>query len=448
MSDIITQIEALEKKTAAQIEAALKSPAIGKLQKSFVQALGALLNNFDPETIKKADLQKVVSGVLKDKAGVMSKGLQKEISTRLDALVTETLDFYDAQDTAIEKGTLSAAMAKASAAKTLRAAYGQSMNAINADLLKGTLDALDMSITKGLDRDTLQEDIQKKTDTFGSYVRTQTQAVISGYNQIARNEIAQTAGLEHFYYYGQLRHNSRPFCRVNINKTFTAEQRDQMDNGMLNPVSVYKGGWRCVHSWLAVRPEWLPDDASASLSSRAHTIKIGKGRIKVFTSKAGAARLTEQVGLQNAGYHLFYDALKNDKGYTAVHESWFNEYNRVKRNKNAWKIMDNELTIGRELSELGNKALFNLNEKNKAGGPVDIIFNGRPTDIKTPVSFTNRTLERQLDFKQSDHFIIALNKQIPDYERAVNKVKERLEYHPGATVYLFDRNNSTLEKLP
>jgi len=40
---------------------------------------------------------------------------------------------------------------------------------------------------------------------------------------------------------------TREFCRKHIGEVKTLEEWDKLDNGQLNPVSVYCGGYNCRH---------------------------------------------------------------------------------------------------------------------------------------------------------------------------------------------------------
>lgn len=46
----------------------------------------------------------------------------------------------------------------------------------------------------------------------------------------------------------------RPFCKENLERTFTLEQISYLDNGMGLDVLVYMGGWNCRHWWEDVVP--------------------------------------------------------------------------------------------------------------------------------------------------------------------------------------------------
>jgi hypothetical protein len=43
---------------------------------------------------------------------------------------------------------------------------------------------------------------------------------------------------------------TRPFCRKWLNKAVTQDKLDSLDNGQLNPVADFCGGYNCRHSWV------------------------------------------------------------------------------------------------------------------------------------------------------------------------------------------------------
>ena len=73
-----------------------------------------------------------------------------------------------------------------------------------------------------------------------------------------------------YKYYGPLDKLTRPFCAhlEQVNKTYTREQIDEMDNGQIPNVFISCGGWRCRHQWLIAlgeeskKPEDKPTPAA------------------------------------------------------------------------------------------------------------------------------------------------------------------------------------------
>jgi hypothetical protein len=56
-----------------------------------------------------------------------------------------------------------------------------------------------------------------------------------------------------------------------------------MDNGNLNPVAVYKGGWNCRHSLVPVNPDWDADLAARIAVGEEAIIPISKDGRRTIT---------------------------------------------------------------------------------------------------------------------------------------------------------------------
>ncbi len=79
-------------------------------------------------------------------------------------------------------------------------------------------------------------------------------ASMAGFDNASHVQYATAAGLTHFKYDGIVDSTTRPFCRQRVGKIYTIEELDAMENGQLNPVSVYLGGYRCKHFLTAQVP--------------------------------------------------------------------------------------------------------------------------------------------------------------------------------------------------
>jgi hypothetical protein len=104
--------------------------------------------------------------------------------------------------------------------------------------------------------------------------------------------------------------------------------------------------------------------------------------------------------------------------------------------KSERRVMNKERQTAKLLASLGNEALLAPPVKNLVGGPADLLLNGMAAEIKTPRSFTYRILERQFAAKQSDAFVIRLDKPIEEWDRAVSKLRFRLKDYPTKRVWI------------
>ena len=87
-----------------------------------------------------------------------------------------------------------------------------------------------------------------------SYLNTQ----LAGFDNSAAKTIADLAGLNKAMYFGPIGDNTRTFCLNLLAKggTHTEKEIRAMDNGQGLPVIRYCGGYRCMHEWIWVDPEW------------------------------------------------------------------------------------------------------------------------------------------------------------------------------------------------
>ena len=74
-------------------------------------------------------------------------------------------------------------------------------------------------------------------------------------------------------------------------------------------------------------------------------------------------------------------------------------------------------------------------------GDVDVVWNGRNTEIKTPTKFHAGALNRPLKPKQSDNFLIALRKTLKEPEQAYARLEDWMFENPGKRVWLLHYHN-------
>lgn len=309
-------------------------------------------------------------------------------------------------------------------------------------------------LTGDIDRTKIQEQIYQKTETSTHSARTQTQLAVSAYNQSYRNQVAENAGLKHYLYNGYIIAHTRPFCRIHVNKVYTEAQISEMRNGMIEPVMIFKGGYRCKHSWIPVDPLWDKDYTPAEGDLTEVHVSPTKS-IKVVGKTEQINRLERQIALEKEGYELFTDAPNNDTGFVAEHKSWRSSY--PTKRKNEREDLDIERDTSHLLAQIGHEALLNADIKNKIGGNVDIVFDGNYTDLKTTSSVNPRKFEHLLSNSknaegtfQSDFFIIRSNSEMDEItkQRAITKARIQNSRHPEITAYiLFTKPILKLEKI-
>lgn len=87
-----------------------------------------------------------------------------------------------------------------------------------------------------------------------SFINTQ----LAAFDNTTALEIANLAGLKRAQYFGPIGKNTREFCLKLLGKggTYAEKEIRAMDNGQGLPVIRYCGGYRCMHEWLWIDPEW------------------------------------------------------------------------------------------------------------------------------------------------------------------------------------------------
>ena len=85
-----------------------------------------------------------------------------------------------------------------------------------------------------------------------SKLKTEVDTTLMAYQRIVHLEKAKKAGIEKFLYVGPEDDITRQFCLEHVDKIYTREQIDAMDNGTDLPVAIYCGGYNCRHHWRPV----------------------------------------------------------------------------------------------------------------------------------------------------------------------------------------------------
>jgi hypothetical protein len=110
----------------------------------------------------------------------------------------------------------------------------------------------------GLEFGTLVETLQVKLETSIAKARTIADTSMSTFYRTAAARAFQTIQRDvpemvlKYEYSGPVDKLERPFCRhlTTVDKSYTREQIDAMDNGMLPNVMLTGGGWNCRHTFI------------------------------------------------------------------------------------------------------------------------------------------------------------------------------------------------------
>ena len=397
-------------------------PATDRYRRAVVEAVLQVLDDYDLAELAEADLRRILDDALADLTPQLQESVQQSISQQLEEMLTVTRDFYTALE--IDPPGVTEAVRRSREVSQLTAFLEDGMDLADDELKEETIDVLTETITRGeIDRSAIREEIIDRTGAAERTAYTQARTSLSGYNQVYRNELASRAELGHHLYYGSLQSNSRAFCRLHKGGVYTDAQISRMDNGMLNPVKVFQGGYNCRHSWVPVDPSWSEELQDKVVESGGTaSVPLDQSGDRTLSAVVGNAatdqRRLRQATLRAEGYTDFIDAETSDEGFVALHRSWKNHFEKFDPGHPERDAMQRELDAGLALSEKGDEALYNRTLKNLKGtGNVDVVWNGRNTEIKTPTKFHAGALSRPLDPSQSNHFLLALRKQIRDEDQ-------------------------------
>ncbi len=345
MDDVVTQIEALETAVADAIGRAGAPATRPALERSYVQAVLDLVQRLSLDLtgdeltafIDRGDLDAALRETFAGTYGAAAQQLAADVAARTRDVVQLTRSFYDARG--VSTIGVNEATARAQVTKTLSEGFQSALSKVNRELFEATAEIATRAALAGtFDTATIEADIIAQTGVAGARAITQAQVAVGAYNQAWRQQLADQAGLSHSLYYGTLKANSRHFCRVCLGRVFTAAQIEELDNGQIDPVSLFRGGYRCRHSWLPVDPAWSPELKAKLVDAEPVRVQVdlaGNSHITVAVPPTAIARLEHQIRLQYAvggvkRFTVFQDATTNDTGFVAFHQDWLDDRLRSK----------------------------------------------------------------------------------------------------------------------
>ncbi len=253
---IFAEIESLEEKVQEILKAAGNYRAVDDFVKAYTDSILDALGSFSASEISGLNLEDIVEEALKAAANLINVDLAAQISEGVTDVLAETSAFYTARGIPVPE--LRDAISRSQDIETLTGLFSKNIASMRQELRDGTIEVMQDELAQGLvSRTDIEELIFQYADGKAHYARTNARLIVSTYNRIGRDQIRESAGLKHGYYYGDARANTRPFCLERIGNIYTLDEIKSMDNGQLAPVQIYAGGWNCIHSWLWVEPDWV-----------------------------------------------------------------------------------------------------------------------------------------------------------------------------------------------
>lgn len=255
---IFADITTLETKIEKELIKAGKYRSIDNFVQAYHDSILEGLEGFTRGQLTDVNLQQIINNALEGSSDFIDINLSEDIQRSLNQTLSDTADFYE--ELGIDPIDLVEGIERREEIIQLTDEFRNNMETMREELLDGTLEKMKEVIGKhGLDRSLLEAEIFKFADGRAHWARTNARMVVSSSNRIARDELRESAGLQHGFYYGAKRDTTRAFCSRLIGKTFTLKQINNMSNGQGLEVKIYCGGWNCIHSWLWVDPEWDPE---------------------------------------------------------------------------------------------------------------------------------------------------------------------------------------------
>lgn len=252
---ILEDIANLEESVQKILEAAGNYRAIDDfgdfLRRELAELVPEVAADLDPETLRAA-VRRIIEEGVQQLDGITAEALD-DVRLTID----RTLRFYEQQGTILDRQTVLAAVQRSADLRMLDELFRDNLESMEDELFQGTMQALTEALSSGtFDRSAIQERIVALTDAQQHHARTNSRLLVSGYNRVARLEMANSAGLQHALYYGQIASNTRPFCGLMVGKIMSREQIAALDNGQGLDVLTFCGGYNCIHSWLWLDLEW------------------------------------------------------------------------------------------------------------------------------------------------------------------------------------------------
>jgi hypothetical protein len=252
---IFSDIESLEQRIQSILAESGSYSSVDDFVRAFTDSILDALGSFSEAELGSINLDEVIDKAIKASSDFINVGMADEIKGSIDDVLTRTTAFY--QSVGVELPGLKDAINRSEDIAEISKLFTSNLASMREELRDGTLEVMQSELAQGFfNREDLEELIFQYADGKAHYARTNARLVVSSYNRIGREQVRESANLQHGFYYGDARVNTRPFCLRCIGKVFTLQDIEQMDNGQLSPVKIYAGGWNCIHSWLWVDPEW------------------------------------------------------------------------------------------------------------------------------------------------------------------------------------------------
>ena len=234
VNDSINHVEAVEKSTQKAFE-----PTINEWDALNTESIRS--GNYTPATAKRVIQNNLVkSGYYVQVNDYLNAGYQSVINESFDMYKSLTGEAFQFSQESLEHiQALKIIDLDNFTANAQRATTAYTTTAINTQVT-------------GIFNTTVLDNLIKTTNKMINDTNTWVSTSTSGLYRTANTSIATDNGLSMFEYIGIIDGRTRPFCKQHVGEVRSIPEWNLLDNGQINPVSVYGGGYRCRHSLVAV----------------------------------------------------------------------------------------------------------------------------------------------------------------------------------------------------
>jgi hypothetical protein len=220
---------------------------MGKLESQLIQQIGVSSAVDVAETaLARQNIERILldSGYYETTGRLLSDGYQAAIQESFNIYRESIGESFQFSDVSLDR------------LNTLKSMDLQQLTRLGddfaTDMTRVLLDLQFGSLSQAQAIDAIRSNVGK----FSGYAQTWVTTGLSGIYRESNLLMAQDNGITKYVYVGPLDRITRHFCRDLLRergKQYTQAEIDKMNNGQINPVSTFAGGYNCRHQWVGVK---------------------------------------------------------------------------------------------------------------------------------------------------------------------------------------------------
>lgn len=137
---------------------------------------------------------------------------------------------------------------------TISKIFSKGIKEIKDNIEEEVVDIVMKGIRRNLTDEEIENKIRKTGKAWGGHARNLRNTVEIAYNRATSLDIQRKAGFEFFRLVGPVL-GARQWCKDHIDKVYTIEEIEKLNNGQGLAVREFAGGYNCRHHWEGVRNE-------------------------------------------------------------------------------------------------------------------------------------------------------------------------------------------------